>query len=119
MLRVHMAGILVITVALLGIAPACQQQPRTETRLKEEGTLRNAYAEALKAAQAKDVERVLSFYADDASLLSPGAPIATGKPAIRTVWSRMAADPGLAMSAQLIKLEVAHEGGSRLFLRHI
>jgi uncharacterized protein (TIGR02246 family) len=46
------------------------------------------------AAQSKDLDKTVSYYADDASVLPPNMPIATGKDAIRAVWSQMLSGPG-------------------------
>ncbi|MFQ5927263.1 MAG: YybH family protein [Terriglobia bacterium] len=66
--------------------------------------------EWLKAAQAKDLESALSYYADDASLLPPNAPIATGKEAIRTLWSELLANPSFVINWQTTKVEVSGGG---------
>jgi uncharacterized protein (TIGR02246 family) len=50
------------------------------------------------AAGAKDLDRTVSVYADDASMLPPNAPIATGKGAIRAAWSQLMALPGFSLS---------------------
>jgi uncharacterized protein (TIGR02246 family) len=46
------------------------------------------------AAESKDLDKTVSFYADDASMLPPNMPIATGKDAIRAVWSQLISAPG-------------------------
>ncbi len=63
-----------------------------------------------KAAEAKDVERMVALYSDDASVLPPNAPPATGKEAIRKLWSQMVESPGFAGSAQTTKLELSRAG---------
>ncbi len=62
------------------------------------------------AAEAKDVERMVALYSDDASVLPPNAPPATGKEAIRKLWSQMVESPGFAGSAQTTKLELSRAG---------
>jgi catechol 2,3-dioxygenase-like lactoylglutathione lyase family enzyme len=47
----------------------------------------------LKAVQAKDVDRIVSFYADDASEFPIAEPIATGKRAIQKNWEARTPDP--------------------------
>ena len=64
----------------------------------------------LNAEQAKDVDTVLSFFADDASVLSPNAPIVTGKEAIRARLSEEYSGPGFAISWQTTKVEVSRSG---------
>ncbi len=64
----------------------------------------------LNAEQAKDVDTVLSFYADDASQLPPNAPIVTGKEAIRAHLSEEYSGQDFAISWQTTKVEVAGSG---------
>jgi uncharacterized protein (TIGR02246 family) len=62
------------------------------------------------AAGAKDLDKAVSVYADDASMLPPNAPIATGKDAIRAAWSGMMALPGFSLSFAPVKITVAKSG---------
>ena len=64
----------------------------------------------LNAAQAKDVDTVLSFFADDASQLPPNTPIIIGIEAIRARQSEAFSRPGFAMSWQTTKVEVSRSG---------
>jgi uncharacterized protein (TIGR02246 family) len=63
-----------------------------------------------KAAQAKDVDKSVSFYADDASMLPPGMPIANGKDAIRAVWTQLLSAPGGALTFAPSKVLVSSSG---------
>ena len=79
---------------------------------------READAQALKDNEArwnqdfasKDAEKLLAHYADDAVLISPGAPAASGKDAIRKELQAMVADPALSLKFQPSKVEVAKSG---------
>jgi uncharacterized protein (TIGR02246 family) len=82
--------------------PSAQEAPSAD-----EIAIRTEAAEWDKATGAKDLEKVISFYADDASLLPQGAPIATGKDAIRRFWASLMARPGFAASFGSTKVEVA------------
>ena len=64
----------------------------------------------LNAAQAKDVDTVLSFFADDASRFPPNAPIVTGKEAIRARVSQEYSRRDFAFSWQTTKVEVSRSG---------
>jgi len=48
--------------------------------------IRKADAEWSKAAEARDLDRTISYYSSDAQLLPPNAPIAVGSAAIRAAW---------------------------------
>jgi uncharacterized protein (TIGR02246 family) len=85
-----------------------EQTPSAQdVRSADEIAIRTAAAQWDKAASAKDLEKVISFYADDASLLPQGAPIATGKDAIRKFWASLLARPGFAASFGSTKVAVA------------
>ncbi len=53
-----------------------------DTRIVDEQAIRAADAAWLKAVQVRDVDRIVSFYADDASEFPIAEPIATGKDAM-------------------------------------
>ncbi len=96
-------------LALLLLASACSQQTPADTRAADESAIRDLDAQWSNAAAANDLERTVSYYADDASLLPPNAPIATGKQAIRAAWASMLG-PDVAVSWQVSKVEVARSG---------
>ena len=51
-----------------------------------------------QAAVARDIDRVVSFYADDAVAYPPNEPIAVGRAAARKVWAGYFADPTFQIS---------------------
>src|SRR5882762_5615852 len=59
------------------------------------------------AAQSKDVDKTVSFYADDASAFPFNAPIATGKEQTRQVWAHLTSLPGFSLTFSPTKIEVA------------
>jgi ketosteroid isomerase-like protein len=62
------------------------------------------------AAGAKDLEKTVSFYSEDAIVMPPNAPAATTKEAIRKVWQDLLASPGLVIRWKTTKVEVAKSG---------
>ena len=52
----------------------------------DEQTLRDADAEWSKAAGAKDLDKTVSYYSDDAIVMPPNDPAATTKEAVRKIW---------------------------------
>jgi len=58
---------------------ACATMQRTDARAKA--------AEFASAARHGDAEGMVAFYADDAMLMPPGAPLMRGKDAIRQFWT--------------------------------
>jgi uncharacterized protein (TIGR02246 family) len=62
------------------------------------------------AAETKDLDKTVSFYADDASILPPNMPIAAGKNAIRAVWSQFLSMPGFSITFAPSKVVIAKSG---------
>jgi ketosteroid isomerase-like protein len=77
---------------------------------KAEQALREADAAWSKAAESKDLDKTVSYYSDDATVLPPNASAATTKEAIRKVWQDMLATPGFVISWKATKVEVAKSG---------
>jgi ketosteroid isomerase-like protein len=77
---------------------------------KAEQALRDADDAWSKAAASKDLDKTVSYYSADASVLPPNAPIATTKEAIKKVWGDLLASPGLVISWKATKVEVARSG---------
>ena len=75
-----------------------------------EQTLRDLDAQWSSAAGAKDLEKTISFYSQDAIVLPTNAPAATTRDAIRNTWKELLASPGLAISWKTTKVEVAKSG---------
>src|SRR5882724_13326886 len=77
---------------------------------KIEQTLRDLDAQWSAAAGAKDLDKTVSYYADDAIVMPPNASAARTKEAIRNVWQDLLASPGLVMSWKTTKVEVSTSG---------
>jgi len=59
---------------------------------------------------SRDVDKIMSHYADDAVLMVPGTPVSVGKAVIREGVKSMAADPRMALKFTASKVEVAKSG---------
>jgi ketosteroid isomerase-like protein len=77
---------------------------------KIEQALRDLDAKWSAAAGAKDIDKTVSYYSDDAIVMPPNAPSATTKEAIRSAWKEMLTSPGAAISWKATKVEVAKSG---------
>ena len=97
-------------IGLLCLTPACKQPEAPDTRAADERAIRDLETDWNKAIAAKDVERLVSFYSDDASVLERNQPIVSGKEAIRAFVTKFLSTPGLSMSFQTVKVEVARSG---------
>jgi len=76
---------------------------------KIEQALRDLDAQWSAAAAAKDVDKTVSYYSDDAIVLPPNAAIATTKEAIRNIWKDLIAN-ATSSSWKATKVEVAKSG---------
>lgn len=76
--------ILILCLVVLPIAIVCNFPPTTQA--SDEQAIRAADAEWSKAASAKDVDKTVSFYSDDAVVLPPNEPAVTSKDGIRNLW---------------------------------
>jgi uncharacterized protein (TIGR02246 family) len=59
---------------------------------------------------ARDVDKIMAHYADDAVLIAPGGPAANGKSAITGAIKPMAADPATNLKFTANRVEVAKSG---------
>ena len=102
--------VIAVCLALLTFAFACQPQTTPDTRAADESALREWDAQWSKAASAKDVDKTVSYYADNAMVLPPNGPAATTKEAIRKVWQDTLTAPGFSGGWKATKVEVARSG---------
>jgi uncharacterized protein (TIGR02246 family) len=59
---------------------------------------------------AKDFEKAMSFYADDAFVFAPDAPVVTGRDAIRAAMKPGFEDPSFALTGQTTQVEADKSG---------
>jgi ketosteroid isomerase-like protein len=97
-----------ITVLTLSCAP--QQQPAADTRAADEAAIRAADAAWSKTAESKQVDAWVAYYAEDATVLPPNEPMASGTQAIRKTIGDMLAIPGFSIKWQATKVEGARSG---------
>jgi len=97
-------------VVLAGVASAGCGAPRRVDLSAEEAAIRSTDAEWLAAAAAHDLNRILPFWADDATILAPGTPAVVGKEAIRKYVSGAFATPGFSIRWTTDKVEVSQSG---------
>jgi len=98
--------ILIVCLVVLPLVIVCNLPPNA--RGADEQAVRDADAAWSKAAGAKDVDKTVAFYADDAVVMPPNAERATTKEAIRKIWKDMLTDAKVSWKAT--KVEVATSG---------
>jgi uncharacterized protein (TIGR02246 family) len=76
----------------------------------EQTKLRDMESAWAKDAAAKDLEKSVANYADDAVLIMPGAPPSKGKEAIRAAWKSMLEDPNLKIGFSADRVEISAGG---------
>ena len=77
---------------------------------RDVNSIRELEHKAREAAKAKDLDRYISFYADDAILLWPGAPMITGRAAIRKFMQVFFSVPDFSLSFETVHAEVSLAG---------
>jgi len=75
-----------------------------------EQLLRDLDTQWAKTAAAKDVERTIAYYSDDAIVFPPNATSAATKEAIRNGWKDMFASPGFMITWQPSRVQVGKSG---------
>lgn len=78
-----------------------------KTGASDEEAIRKLDADWSAAAQNKDVDKTISFYAEDGSVLPANAPKATGKAQIQAVWSHLLSELKADVSFAPTKIEVS------------
>ena len=99
-------GLFTPMVFLMAAATGCGKQ-RNVNLDAEKAAIRMTDANWLAAATAHDLERVLPFWADNATILPPGTPTISGKEAIRKHVSEAFATPGFSITWKTEKIEVS------------
>ncbi len=102
-------GLLTPIVLVIVVAAGCGARNKVNLS-SEETAIRRTDADWLAASSSHDLERVLPFWSDDATILAPGMPPIVGKDAIRKYVSGAFATPGFAISWKTDKVNVSQSG---------
>ena len=94
-------------IAWLSFTIVCTA-PAADTKIEQ--ALRDLDAQWSKDAEAKDVDKTVSYYAESAVVMPPNASAAMTKEAIRSAWKEMLTTPGAAINWKATKVEVAKAG---------
>src|SRR5271154_3723126 len=97
------------TIVLVIVAAGCDAKHEVSPST-EEAAIRRTDADWLAASSSHDLERVLPFWSDDATILAPGTPPIIGKDAIRKYVSEAFATPGFSITWKTEKVEVSKAG---------
>jgi uncharacterized protein (TIGR02246 family) len=95
-------------VAFAVILAGCNQTPPVlDTRDADARAIRTLETSWNQAFAAKDLNKVVSFYADDASFFAPGSPVLSGAPAIKAAMKPVLADKKYSLIFASTKIEVS------------
>jgi len=97
-------AVLGLGVLALGCATASNKTRSSDALLEVD----RAWSAA--ASEGKDLERILSFWSDDATVFPPGAPVVQGKPALRAFVQQSLATPGFHISWRSDKASLSADG---------
>lgn len=106
------AAAAILTLAGCSQAPA----PAPDTRDADAKAIRDGEDAWNKDWAAKDQDKILSHYADDANLLVPDFPIASGKAAMGGLLKQLTSDPNLSLTFAATQVEVS-KGGDLAYSR--
>ncbi|HJP93649.1 MAG TPA: DUF4440 domain-containing protein [Pyrinomonadaceae bacterium] len=101
---------ILLVLLLFVLLAACQTQSAQESRASDESALKTLDSEWSKAAGAKNVDKTVSYYSDDAMVLPPNSPPLTSKEQIRAMWKGLLATPGFSGGWTATKVDVARSG---------
>ncbi|MGA7858406.1 MAG: SgcJ/EcaC family oxidoreductase [Terracidiphilus sp.] len=105
---VTLCGMGVVALAMT----ACNQAPTPapDTHDADVKAIQDVEAQDLQGWAAKDADKMAAFYADDAVLMAPGMEAIHGKDAIHAALKQMMADPGVSLTFESSKVDVAKSG---------
>ncbi len=98
-----------IMAAVLCVTAVHGQQTAAPDRHAAESELRRLDEQWSATAARNDLDGTVAFYADNAVLLPPNAPMATDKESIRKSWAGLLG-PHTSVSWEWMKVEVAQSG---------
>ena len=99
--------ILIVYLVVLPLAIVCSFPPTANGA--DEKALRDADAEWSKAAGAKDLDKTVSFYADDALVVPPNEAAVRSKDGIRSLWKGLI-DSVTDVGWKATRVEIAKSG---------
>ena len=82
----------------------------TDLQKEREAILETDREWARVAAAGRDIERIISFWSDDAKIYAPGIPAIVGKEAIRQFVQSSLAMPGFSISWVTTEVVVSNDG---------
>ncbi len=101
----HLTAAGLVSLLFLGLTPVYGQ--KAGTRAATERTLHEVDVQWAAAAQARDFEKVISYYSATAIELPPNAPARKTREEIKKHWQTLIETPGASLNWQPTKVEVS------------
>jgi hypothetical protein len=102
--------IMIIAAGILDRSVNGTSDAKVSNNAKEEEVLRALDLAWSDAANRKDIDAVVGYMADDGETLAPNEPAARGKAAIRASWANLLGLPGVNVSWEPLRVQVAKSG---------
>jgi uncharacterized protein (TIGR02246 family) len=98
--------------ALAVILAGCSQTPKpaADTRQADAKAIRDVETAWNQAFVSKDVDQIVAFYTNDASVFVPESSVLNGVEAIKAVYAPMVKDKNFTLTIAADKVEVAKSG---------
>ena len=97
-----------LLIALITLSISCQPK-KIDTQAETEKVMQTS-RDWSKAAASGDVEKTLSYWTDDAVVISSGEPVFKGKEAIRGMVEESIKDPNFGISWEPVSAEISESG---------
>jgi ketosteroid isomerase-like protein len=102
-------ALLIVVIPSAFVATSCAPSATSDSRAADASAIQALDEQWSATAARNDLEGTVAFYADDAVVLPPNAPIATDRKSIRESWAGLLG-PNTAVSWKVSKVEVAKSG---------
>jgi uncharacterized protein (TIGR02246 family) len=99
-----------VVLVVAGVLLACTGCASAGSQTDVQSQILRLDAEWSRAAQDRDVDRVVSFWSDDATVFPPGSPSVAGKAAIREFVAKSFRTPGFSISWKTTTVAVSRSG---------
>jgi uncharacterized protein (TIGR02246 family) len=106
---IHRTRVTALTLALV-FTHSCGSSAPKDPRAEDEAAIRATAIASSKASNAKDLEKTLWFYTDDAVQLSDGGRILHGKDELRAAWKATFAQTGTGLTFATTGVDVSKDG---------
>ena len=101
--------VLLVLIVSAFLATSCGPSATSDNSAADAAAIQGLDEQWSATAAKNDLEGTVAFYADDAVLLPPNAPIARDKKSIRESWAGLLG-PNTAVAWKVSKVEVAKSG---------